>query len=49
MTFEDENHKWHYYKEIDPLDLQALDEGIKELRIPLLIAVVYIILSFSTL
>jgi hypothetical protein len=48
MTFEDENHQWHYYEEVDIADQQALDEGIKELRAPLLFAIGYFIYVFST-
>jgi len=49
MVYQDEKRKWHYYEDADPLDLLALDEGIHQLRLPLLLAIVYIIYAFSTL
>jgi len=49
MVFQDEKRKWHYYEDVDPLDLLALDEGIRQLRVPLILAIVYIIYVFSTL
>jgi len=49
MVFQDQKRKWHYFEDVDPLDQKEFNNGFNELRLPLILALVYVIYAFSSL